>query len=248
MMLDAGGSAAFVYGQPDLTTAGSATTSVDSCSPIGVAVAPSGSALFVADYYNNRVLFYPPLPPTANQPNAVDVLGQPNFGSSGFGVGIYEMHYPTALVYDEIADTLWVTDLKNNRVQRFDSVLIPVQSVGSLDVSFQGRSPSVYLYPKGKPLRFAALTNSCADSSGVAKPGVQQALLQPDRIEEIDSSGAVVATVALPSNGYNWTLSSDASNNQQFIFSLTTPSSVCSPWLAYLYYKLTGYASFQRLP
>jgi len=48
-------------------------------------------------------------------------------------------------------------------------------------------------------------------------------------IEELNATGSVVQTVALPPNGYAHSSSIDSNNNQYFTFSLSTPSPVSSP-------------------
>lgn len=101
--------------------------------PLGLHVDSLGR-LWVADGGNNRVLmfqgasFVGPTNPTADL-----VLGQPNFAVTTAGVGPGKMNLP----YDVSLgpnDVLWVCELNNRRVIRYDDVTTAILGAGANDV------------------------------------------------------------------------------------------------------------------
>ena len=102
-----------VYGQSSFTTSTSGTTATTTNQPIGVGVAADGGIL-VADYGNNRVLYYP-----AGSPNtdaaASRVYGQTAFTTRASGAGTTGLNSPTGVVADA-AGNVYVADYDNNRV------------------------------------------------------------------------------------------------------------------------------------
>ena len=159
LTLATGAAATYVYGQENLTTCspqGMPNTRSSLDSPLGVTVTPDGSALFITDYGHNRVVLHSVTPPTLpNGQAAVDLFGQPNFTSSNAGsaASLTGLNRPTLTLYDPVKDSLWVTDLLNNRVMAYTNVLVAVNNnISGLDVhlTFVGRSPSVWMYPKSK--------------------------------------------------------------------------------------------------
>jgi len=87
-------------------------------------------------------MLFPPGPPIANNIAAYDTL-----------VG---MTSPSQIAYDPIRDVLWVADSGGNQILRFDNISanIPplVQQLSSLNVvvNFQGATPNLNAFPKGK--------------------------------------------------------------------------------------------------
>jgi sugar lactone lactonase YvrE len=88
--------------------------------PKGIAVDPTTGKLFVADYENRRVLRWSSVDKMVNGAAAEAVLGQPDFISNTAGTSATIMSRPYG-VYVDAAGRLWVTDLSNNRVLRFDN-------------------------------------------------------------------------------------------------------------------------------
>jgi hypothetical protein len=111
-----GQAADFVIGQPDFTSKTFGTSDHQLGLPRGITVA--SGALFVADYQNNRVLVFDPVP-TASGAVARHVLGQPSFtiGAVPSTPSDTNMHFPSDVVV--IAKTLWVADSWQHRVLRF---------------------------------------------------------------------------------------------------------------------------------
>ena len=105
-----------VYGQPDFTTGGVNTGGISANSlnlPMGIAL-DSGGNLYVADYGNSRVLFYP-----AGSTTATQVYGQGgSFTSNAVnngGITANSLNQAQAVALDSSGD-LYVADLFNNRV------------------------------------------------------------------------------------------------------------------------------------
>ncbi|RMH57251.1 MAG: hypothetical protein D6679_06960 [Candidatus Hydrogenedentota bacterium] len=110
-----------VIGQPDFTTNGAnqGGLSANSLStPFDVAVDPSG-AIAVADFNNNRVLYYRNV--TAADTGADIVFGQPDFdrAAATFPPNANTLSGPGGVAFDS-AGRLYVADLGNNRILRFD--------------------------------------------------------------------------------------------------------------------------------
>ncbi len=105
-----------VYGQPGFNTGDQNTNGLSASSlfdPWGLAVDASGG-LYVADYVNSRVLFYP-----AGSTTATRVYGQNgSFTSNSVnlgGVSADSLSQPTGVALDASGD-LYVADIFNNRV------------------------------------------------------------------------------------------------------------------------------------
>jgi YVTN family beta-propeller protein len=84
--------------------------------PTGAVAFDSSGNLWVADYYNNRVLEFSP--PFTSGMAASLVLGQPGFTSSTGTTTATGMKEPFAVTFDQ-SGNLWVSDMMNNRVLEF---------------------------------------------------------------------------------------------------------------------------------
>lgn len=85
--------------------------------PLALALDPGGN-LWVADFYNMRVLEFPP-PTAANSTTAIAVLGQDGaFNTSSCAVGAQSLCGPTGVAFDA-AGHAFVTDGFNSRVLEF---------------------------------------------------------------------------------------------------------------------------------
>ena len=76
--------------------------------PQGLVVNENGD-VFVADFYNHRVMCWP----------SDSKEGHVIVGGNGQGEGSNQLHYPGGLVSDR-ANNLYVVDSYNHRIQRFD--------------------------------------------------------------------------------------------------------------------------------
>ena len=115
-----GAAAEAVLGQSDFTSNIAATTQNGmSQAFLGLCVDSAGR-LWVTDYRSNRVLRFDNASAKANGANADGVLGQPNFTSATSNTTQNGMSSPEGLYVDG-AGRLWVADVGNNRVLRFDN-------------------------------------------------------------------------------------------------------------------------------
>jgi sugar lactone lactonase YvrE len=114
-----------VFGQPNFGTSTPNNGGVSASSLQGVAgiTLDSGGNLFVADYYNHRVLEYDA--PLTTDTTADRVFGQPNFGAStpnNGGVSASSLHSPSGITADA-AGNLFMVDTGNGRVLEYDAPL-----------------------------------------------------------------------------------------------------------------------------
>jgi sugar lactone lactonase YvrE len=112
-----------VWGQTSFTVNSclSAPTAATLCFPRGIAL--FNGQVVIADNGNNRILQYP-LPPPDNV-TAVSVIGQADFVSkrcNAFGTGAKSVCAPGSLTVAGSPAKLWVADLSNHRMLRFDTV------------------------------------------------------------------------------------------------------------------------------
>ncbi len=111
-----GANAIAVLGQANYTSLGSATTQSGMHTPIGLAYDSANQRLFVANSGNNRVTVYSATSTITNGANAIAVLGQANYTSSGSATTQSGMYNPYDLAYDSYNGRLFVADYANNRV------------------------------------------------------------------------------------------------------------------------------------
>ena len=117
--LISGAPAEAVLGQPDFMSYGAALTAQGMSLPSGVAVDRDGR-LWVADTDNYRVLRFDAAAGKTNGAAADGVLGQPDFTSRSDVRTAQQMTAPYGVALDRDG-RLWVSDLGNNRVLRFDA-------------------------------------------------------------------------------------------------------------------------------
>jgi sugar lactone lactonase YvrE len=109
-----GQNASYVIGQPDFNTYSAGTTNNNLNNPSQMAIDFTNNKLYVADYYNQRVLRFA-YPITSNNPSAERIFGIT--GSSGCTRN--QLAYPAGVaVY---MGTLWVSDCYNNRILKFNN-------------------------------------------------------------------------------------------------------------------------------
>ncbi len=116
-----GQNAEAVFGQVNFSESTSGTTQRKFNSANGLHVDARGR-LWVADTLNSRVLMFDAASSRGSTAFADLVLGQVDFDSNGAGDGANQMAFPTDVIVDGDADRLWVVELSNNRVLRFEQV------------------------------------------------------------------------------------------------------------------------------
>ncbi|MCU0411025.1 MAG: T9SS type A sorting domain-containing protein [Bacteroidetes bacterium] len=110
-----------VFGQPNKTTGAepSSPAANNMYYPNGVAV--RNGTLWVCDYFHSRVLRFDNAHLISSDgPSANGVLGQPNFTSAGLGTSQSEFWGPWGCAVSS-GGTLWVSDIGNQRILRFDN-------------------------------------------------------------------------------------------------------------------------------
>ncbi|SHO44739.1 putative NHL repeat protein [Nitrosotalea sinensis] len=110
-----GEAATTVIGQPNFTSFAKATTATGENGTSGLAFDSSGN-LWVADFYNSRVLEYKK--PFSNGEAASLVIGQPNFTTNTSALTATGLHFPSSLKFDS-SGNLWVVDEYNDRVLEY---------------------------------------------------------------------------------------------------------------------------------
>ena len=138
--------AMLVLGQPNFTSNAPATTPSGMRAPFSVAVDPTTGKVFVADQENQRVLRFGSVTALSNGAAAEAVLGQADFTSGehnrGGTVAANSMVYPTGLSVDS-EGRLWVTDMGNSRVLRFDDAATKANGVDADGVLGQPNFTSI---------------------------------------------------------------------------------------------------------
>lgn len=89
----------------------------------GIAIHFATGKVFIADQGNNRVLRFSSLAAATTGSSAEAVLGQPDFTTVSAGLSQTKMNAPVGLVIDQTSGTLWVAEISNNRVIRFDNAV-----------------------------------------------------------------------------------------------------------------------------
>jgi sugar lactone lactonase YvrE len=108
-----------VLGQADFTSAISGTSASAFDNPFGIAIDPTTGKLFVSDMNNQRVLRFSSVNAALNGSTAEAVLGQVDFTSNVTGTTATTLYNPVYIFVDKDG-RLWVADLLNHRVLRFD--------------------------------------------------------------------------------------------------------------------------------
>ncbi len=121
-----GQAADVVLGQPDFTTAGGLASATVLAGPSAAAIDPTTGDLWVVDFISSRVLKWTSADKYVSGSAASVVLGQPDFTTTLPNHGVLtdppaadSLAAPTGVAVDSNG-TLWVADLANSRVLRFD--------------------------------------------------------------------------------------------------------------------------------
>jgi uncharacterized protein (TIGR03437 family) len=117
-----------VVGQPDFSSSSAGSAANQMNQP--VAVASDGTRLVVAEWGNNRVVIFNQIP-ESNGASADVVVGQPGFGSSGFGTAANQLRRPNGVSTD--GTRLLITDTLNHRVLIYNR--IPTSNGASADLA-----------------------------------------------------------------------------------------------------------------
>jgi hypothetical protein len=108
-----------VLGQTDFTSSSSGTSDTKMDRPLGIMVSPNGK-LFVADYFNNRVLIWNSIPETNGTPADV-VIGQQNFFTNGTSTQPDGLYRPWGINYSPDGRLL-ISNIYAHNVFVYDSI------------------------------------------------------------------------------------------------------------------------------
>jgi hypothetical protein len=111
---NSGTAADFVIGQANFSGSSSGTSATTLNSPYSVHC--NDNRLFVVDGGNRRVVVYYPIP-SANQPSASYVIGQPDLNTGTSGCAANKLNLPTEALF--LDGKVFVTDNNNSRVLAF---------------------------------------------------------------------------------------------------------------------------------
>lgn len=115
----AGTAATRVLGQSDFTSVDPGLSASRLDAPSGVFV--DGTSLWVLDQGNSRALRFPGIETIANGAAASTVVGQPDFTSNETAVNARRFNSPFLGIFVDTSGSLWISDLVNNRILRFDT-------------------------------------------------------------------------------------------------------------------------------
>lgn len=113
-----GAAADGVLGQPDFTSKNIGISAQEFDRPTGPVFDAEGT-LYLADFFNNRVLYFKTPDAKANGAAADGIIGQPDFVSNTAGTTNRRLRTPYSGLAFDAADALWLSDSDNNRVLRF---------------------------------------------------------------------------------------------------------------------------------
>jgi DNA-binding beta-propeller fold protein YncE len=164
-----GENAVNVLGQPDFTSSDPGTTQSTLNSPYSLDYDPVQNILFVTDVNNNRVVTFN-IASINNGEKAVNVLGQPDFTSSGPGTTQSKFNSPSGLAYDPENKELFVADTNNKRIMVFGDVSSISNGEDAVNIfswdKISGMSPSIAARMQSEPENNANSSGNKAPSTG----------------------------------------------------------------------------------
>jgi sugar lactone lactonase YvrE len=115
----AGTAATRVLGQSGFASVAPGLSASRLSGPSGVFI--DGTSLWVLDQSNNRALRFAGLETIANGADATTVVGQTDFTTNDTAVNARRFTSPFVGIFVDTSGSLWISDLNNNRVLRFDT-------------------------------------------------------------------------------------------------------------------------------
>ncbi len=218
-----GASADGVLGQTDFTTGTTGLTQSKFDGPRGVFVDGFGR-LYVGDEGNSRVMIFNGAAVLANGANAANVLGQPDFVTTGSATSTTGLNYPSTVFVDNSNNHIWIPDTYSHRIVRFDVLALPVELVSFTATIRSGKVELAWAtateinnagfavekntnnvwnkigYVEGNGTTNAPKNYSFTDNAASGK--IQYRLKQIDRDGKFEYSNIVEATIALTANDY----------------------------------------------
>jgi len=121
-----GSSANGVLGQTDFVTGSSGLTQSKFDGPRGVFMDGLGR-LYVGDEGNSRVIVFTSAATKPNGADADNVLGQPDFVTTGGVTSATGLNYPSTVFIDNGNNHIWIPDTYSHRILRYDVAPLPVE-------------------------------------------------------------------------------------------------------------------------
>jgi|GEM_PF-1435532 len=116
-----GYNANYVLGQPTLfSTPDSTVNSSTLATPSALGYDPTRKLLFVSDYGHNRIMVFDLNNGISDGMNAAYVLGQTNLYTNSTTTNANTLYGPMGLFYDNVSNTLYISEALNNRITVFD--------------------------------------------------------------------------------------------------------------------------------
>ncbi len=191
-----GANADGVLGQSDFTGDSPATSQSTFRHPTDAAVDSAGN-LWVADYFNHRLLRFDDAAAKTNGASADHVLGQTNFTSSTSGNGQSKVNYPLGIAVNS-ADYLLVADTENNRILFFGASNTPPAISGLDDRSIAaGETAGPFSFTVGD-------AETSPDALTLSASSSDESLISPTGIS-FDGSGADRSISLTPTDGISGT-------------------------------------------
>lgn len=123
----ANGSAANgVLGQTDFVTSTSGLSQSKFDGPRGMFMDGMGR-LYVGDEGNSRIIVFTNAAAKPNGANADNVLGQPDFVTTGGVTSQTGLNYPSTIFIDNANNHIWIPDTYSHRILRYDVSPLPVE-------------------------------------------------------------------------------------------------------------------------
>ncbi|MGL5830613.1 MAG: beta-propeller fold lactonase family protein [Candidatus Altimarinota bacterium] len=164
-----GENAVNVLGQAVFTSNSASNLASGLNQPYGVLYDGAGQRLFVSQLGSDRVMVYDIATLTDGE-SAVNVLGQPNFATSGSSATTFGLFSPRGLVYDAGSQILGVADGQHHRIMFYD-VAVVTDGEDAVDMLGQYDGSSISdpqpVYTKGD---FTANVNDAPNRLGLRSP------------------------------------------------------------------------------
>ncbi|MDP2365144.1 MAG: T9SS type A sorting domain-containing protein [Ignavibacteria bacterium] len=123
-----------VLGQTDFVTGTSGLTQSKFDGPRGTFLDGMGR-LYVGDEGNSRVIVFTNAAAKPNGANADNVLGQPDFITTGGVTSQTGLNYPSTVFIDNANNHIWIPDTYSHRILRYDVSPLPVELTSFTAVS-----------------------------------------------------------------------------------------------------------------
>jgi len=212
--IEDGPDAIAVLGQPDFSSYVMGGTGASEMGSIDQeALDEKNQRLFITDRANHRIMVWDIHPDRLTEsPEAIAVLGQPDFLSNSPGAGDAAFNRPGELYYHEESDRLFVTDMGNHRILVFNAAPENLENGLSADLVL-GQADFQSVGPGTSSSRFDAPSDMAFDESfnrlfvidgggaggfSSASSGRQRVLVFAADVDELGSGASALRILGQP--------------------------------------------------